>query len=97
MKPGEAMKRDAPDQAHPAQARPAAVEPATHRAPDQEMTGEAARVREAQEAFREFDPDCFWYCRKDLTIGPGDVQWVAETLRKYGDMRAWRVAGRLCR
>ena len=45
--------------------------------------------------FREFYADCFWYCRKDLVIGPGDVEWVAETLRKNGDMRAWRVAGRL--
>ncbi len=53
------------------------------------------RVREARRAFREFHADCFWYCRKDLVIGPGDVDWVAETLRKNGDMRAWRVAGRL--
>ena len=53
------------------------------------------RVREARRAFREFYADCFWFCRKDLVIGPGDVEWVAETLRKNGDMRAWRVAGRL--
>ncbi len=53
------------------------------------------RVREARQAFSEFYADCFWYCRKDLVIGPGDVEWVAETLRKNGDMRAWRVAGRL--
>lgn len=55
------------------------------------------RVREARRAFHEFYADCFWYCRKDLEIGPADVEWVAETLRKNGDMRAWRAAARLCR
>ncbi len=39
---------------------------------------------------------CFWYCRKDLEIGIDDVEWVAEGLRKHGDMRAWMLAGKLC-
>ena len=54
------------------------------------------RVREARRAFREFRATCFWSYRKDLEIGPDDVDWVAETMRKNGDMRAWRAAERLC-
>ncbi len=40
---------------------------------------------------------CFWSYRKDLDIGLADVDWVAETLKKNGDMRAWKAAERLCR
>ena len=64
---------------------------------DPETARAMVRVREARRAFREFYADCFWYCRKDLEIGPADVEWVAETLKKNGDMKAWRMAGRLCR
>ena len=64
---------------------------------DPETARAMVRVREARRAFREFHADCFWYCRKDLEIGPADVEWVAETLKKNGDMKAWRMAGRLCR
>lgn len=55
------------------------------------------RVREARRAFRTFHSTCFWSYRKDLEIGLADVGWVVETLKKNGDMRAWRMAGRLCR
>lgn len=55
------------------------------------------RVREARRAFRNFHSTCFWSYRKDLEIGLDDVDWVAETLKKNGNMRAWRMAGRLCR
>lgn len=55
------------------------------------------RVREARRAFRKFHSACFWSYRKDLVIGLSDVDWVAETLKRNGDMRAWRMAGRLCR
>jgi len=54
------------------------------------------RVREARRAFRKFHATCFWSYRKDLEIGPADVGWVTETLRKNGDMRAWKAAARLC-
>ena len=64
---------------------------------DPETAGDMVRVREARRAFREFRATCFWSYRKDLEIGPDDVDWVAETLRKNGDMRAWRAAERLCR
>ena len=60
-----------------------------------DTTPAMVRVREARRAYRKYYAMCFWSYRKDLVIGPGDVEWVAETLRKNGDMRAWRVAGRL--
>ncbi len=64
---------------------------------DPETARAMVRVREARRAFRKFHSRCFWSYRKDLEIGVGDVEWVAETLKKNGDMRAWRIAGRLCR
>ena len=64
---------------------------------DPETARAMVRVREARRAFRQFHATCFWSYRKDLDIGLTDVDWVADTLRKNGDMRAWRRAGRLCR
>lgn len=55
------------------------------------------RVREARRAFRKFHAVCFWSYRKDLRIDLGNIDWVVETLRKNGDMRAWKAAERLCR
>ena len=63
---------------------------------DPETAREMVRVREARRAFREFYATCFWSYRPDLEIGLNDVEWVAETLRRNGNLRAWRVAGRLC-
>ena len=64
---------------------------------DPETARAMVRVREARRAFRKFHAMCFWSYRKDLDIGPADVEWVAKTLKKNGTMRAWRMAGRLCR
>ena len=69
----------------------------SRRSLDPETARAMVRVREARRAFREFHAQCFWSYRRDLVIGPTDVDWVAETLKKNGDMRAWRMAGRLCR
>ena len=63
---------------------------------DPETARAMVRVREARRAFRKFHAMCFWSYRKDLEIGPADVGWVTETLRKNGDMRAWKAAARLC-
>ena len=67
----------------------------SRRSLDPETARAMVRVREARRAFRKFHSTCFWSYRKDLEIGPADVDWVAETLKKNGDMRAWRMAGRL--
>lgn len=63
---------------------------------DPETARAMVRVREARRSFRKFYATCFWSYRSELDIGPADVEWVAETLKKNGDMRAWRAARRLC-
>jgi len=63
---------------------------------DSETARAMVRVREARRAYREFYATCFWSYRPDLEIGLNDVEWVAETLKRNGNLKAWRVAGRLC-
>lgn len=63
---------------------------------DPEAARAMMRVREARRAFRKFYATCFWSYRPDLEIGLNDVEWVAETLRRNGNLEAWRVASRLC-
>ena len=67
----------------------------SRRSLDSETARAMVQVREARRAFRKFHSTCFWSYRKDLEIGLADVDWVAETLKRNGDMRAWRMAGRL--
>lgn len=52
-------------------------------------------VRLARQAFKEFRTKCFWSFRGDLTIGPEQVPWVAEQLRKHGNREAWAKAAKL--
>ncbi len=63
---------------------------------DPETARQMVRVREARRAFRRFRSSCFWSYRPDLTIGPDDIEWVAEQLMKHGNREAWQVARRLC-
>ena len=65
---------------------------------DSETARDMVRVREARRAFRRFRTSCFWSYRPDLDIGIDDVEWVAETLMKNGNLEAWRIGRRLlCR
>jgi hypothetical protein len=54
------------------------------------------RVREARRAYRRFHAACFWSFDPDYRIGPPDVAWVAERLRKHGGRDAWDIATTLC-
>ena len=54
------------------------------------------RVREARRAYARFRTSCFWSYRPDLQIGLEDVEWVADTLMKNGNLEAWRVGRSLC-
>jgi len=69
----------------------------SRRSLDADTARAMVRVREARRAFRRFRNTCFWSYRPDLVIGPDDVPWVAEQLRKHGNREAWRVAAKLCR
>ncbi len=55
------------------------------------------RVREARRMFRRFHTECFWSFDPDYLIGPSDIAWVAEQLRKHGGREAWDAAVKLCR
>ena len=52
-------------------------------------------VREARKAYRAHYLTCFWWARPDLVIRSGDVEWVADGLRKHGGRDAWRAAAQL--
>jgi hypothetical protein len=54
-------------------------------------------VREARRMYRRFHARCFWSFDPDYSIGPSDVFWVAEQLRKHGGRDAWEAARKLCR
>ena len=62
-----------------------------------ETAREMVRVREARRVYRRFHAKCFWSYDPDYRIGPSDIAWVAEQLRKHGDRAAWEAAGKLCR
>ena len=55
------------------------------------------RVREARRVYRRFHATCFWSFDPDYRIGPSDIAWVAEQLRKHGGRDAWEIASKLCR
>ena len=69
----------------------------SRRALDPETARTMVRVREARRVYRRFHAECFWSFDPSYRIGPTDVAWVAEQLRKHGGRDAWNVASKLCR
>jgi hypothetical protein len=55
------------------------------------------RVREARRVYRKLHAKCFWSFDPDYRIGPSDIDWVVEQLRKHGGRNEWEIASRLCR
>ncbi len=55
------------------------------------------QLREARRAFRKFYALCFWSADPAMKIERGDIPWIAEQLRKYGNRETWLVAERLKR
>ncbi|MEI8079978.1 MAG: hypothetical protein WCH61_10175 [bacterium] len=53
---------------------------------------EAEKLVLAQQAFREFHTQCFWYLRKDLPLTPADLPEVARGLRLNGGRRGFQLA-----
>ena len=64
----------------------------SRRALDPDTARAMVRVREARRAYRRFHAACFWSFDPDYRIGPSDVAWVAQQLRKHGGRDAWDVA-----
>jgi len=69
----------------------------SRRALDPETARTMVRVREARRVYRRFHALCFWSFDPTYRIGPSDVAWVAEQLRKHGGRDAWEIASKLCR
>ena len=69
----------------------------SRRALDPETARAMVRVREARREYRRFHARCFWSFDPAYRIGPADVPWVAEQLRKHGGRDAWDAARKLCR
>lgn len=69
----------------------------SRRSLDPETAREMVRLREARRMYRRFHAACFWSFDPDYRIGPSDISWVAEQLRKHGGRVAWEAARRLCR
>jgi len=68
----------------------------SRRALEPEQAKAMVRVREARRAFRRFHASCFWSFDPEYRIGPSDVLWVVEQLRKHGGRNAWEAARKLC-
>jgi hypothetical protein len=64
---------------------------------DSETARKMVRVREARRVYRRFHAECFWSYDPAYRIGPSDIPWVAEQLRRHGGRDAWEIASRLCR
>ena len=69
----------------------------SRRALDPETARAMVRVREARRAYLRFRAECFWSFDPEYRIGPADVAWVADRLRRHGGRTAWEAASRLCR
>ena len=68
----------------------------SRRALDAETARAMVRVREARRMYRRFHARCFWSYHPDYQVGPADVAWVAEQLRRHGGREAWSAARKLC-
>ncbi|HWQ90826.1 MAG TPA: hypothetical protein VN673_04085 [Clostridia bacterium] len=51
----------------------------------------------AQEAFKRFYAQCFWFMREDVRIGPENLDTIIRGLRAHGNWEAFLIAARLCR
>ena len=60
------------------------------------MLSEIERLQLARQAFAEYYAQCFWYLRRDLEIGVGDIPEIARGLRLHGGRLGFILAARLC-
>lgn len=60
------------------------------------MLSETERLQLARQAFADYYTQCFWYLRRDLEIGVGDIPEIARGLRLHGGRPGFILAARLC-
>lgn len=54
-------------------------------------------LRRAQQAYVEHYERCFWFMDPSLAISAENLPRIVDGLRRFGDRRAWLLAGELCR
>lgn len=57
---------------------------------------ESERLQLARRAFADYYAKCFWFMRKDLEVGVGDIPEIARGLRLHGGRQGFMLAARLC-
>ena len=62
----------------------------------QNTLDEIERLQLARQAFADYYARCFWYMRRDLEIGVGDIPEIARGLRLHGGRQGFILAARLC-
>jgi hypothetical protein len=55
------------------------------------------KLSRAQEAYREYYSQCFWFMPKDLVVTERNFPLIIEGLKLDGGHRGWRLAHTLCR
>jgi hypothetical protein len=64
---------------------------------DPQKARSMVRLREAKRAYRKYYAQCFWSFDPDLIITKDDIEWVAEQLKRNGNLETWRLGVKLCR
>jgi len=55
------------------------------------------RLRLAQEAYREYRVQCFWFMKDDLIVTKNNFPLIIEGLKLHGGHKGWKLAHALCR
>jgi len=55
------------------------------------------RLRRAQEAYREYRIQCFWFMPKDFIVTEENLPSIIEGLKSDGGHKGWKLAHELCR
>ena len=53
-------------------------------------------VREAQRAYKKFHAQCFWSFDPKYKITTKDIKWIADQLKKNGNLKLWKIGVKLC-
>jgi hypothetical protein len=55
------------------------------------------KLRRAQEAYRKYHSQCFWFAPEDMEVSAEMLPFVIKELRLHGGHRGWKLAHELCR
>jgi len=58
---------------------------------------DAERLRIAQEAYRQYSTQCFWFMDEDMIVTEENLPLVIEGLKLHGGHQGWKIGQALCR